>query len=81
MKIFYSVFSGLIYEVFDAEVNNLDEGQIPLKKKPHHSCKKCYGRGFSQFDRDRNIYLLCSCMKKCIEDGYTPKEIKLLPKI
>ena len=35
MKTYYSIFSGIIYEVYDKEVKNLDEGQIPLIKRPN----------------------------------------------
>jgi len=81
MKIYYSLFSGIIYEVFDQEVPNLDEGQIPLKKIPSHACKKCHGRGFSHYDKERGIYPICPCLRKCIQDGYKPTTVKLLPKL
>lgn len=81
MKLFYSIFSGTIYEVFDQEVANLDEGQIPLKSKPSASCSTCYGRGYDHHDKVRGIYPICKCMKKHIADGYKPATVKLLPKV
>jgi hypothetical protein len=78
MKLYYSLFSGIIYEVLDCEAKNLDEGQIPLKSRPKPNCK-CYGRGYSHIDPKRGIYPLCPCMKKHIADGYQPAPIKLLP--
>lgn len=80
MSLYYSLFSGLIYDVLPEEIKILDEGQVPLKKRPHPSCKGCYGRGFTTNDKERGIYPLCKCMKKCILDGYKPVQVKLLPK-
>lgn len=80
MKLFYSIFSGMIYEVFDQEVKNLDEGQVPLKKRPNDSCKHCYGRGFASYDREKGVYPICRCMRKCIVDDYKPVQVKILPK-
>jgi len=81
MKIFYSVFSGTIYSVYDQEEKNLDEGQIPLKSKPSHSCRVCFGRGYSHFDKEKGIYPICKCLRKHIQDGYKPTQIRVLPKI
>lgn len=80
MKLFYSIFSGTIYEVFDSEVVNLDEGQIPLKKRPQSSCK-CFGRGYEYHDKEKGIYPICRCMRKCVVDGYKPTQVRILPKI
>ena len=81
MKTYYSIFSGIIYEVYDKEVKNLDEGQIPLIKRPNCSCKNCYGRGWDYYDKDRGVYNVCKCMRKLIDPSYQPQQIKLLPKI
>lgn len=78
-KIFYSLFSGIIYEVEDREVKNLDDGQIPLKSKPTPSCNHCYGRGYDYIDNSKGIYNICKCMKKHIADDYKPQQIQLLP--
>lgn len=81
MKTYYSIFSGIIYEVYDKEVKNLDEGQIPLIKRPNCSCKNCYGRGWDYHDKDRGVYNVCKCMRKLIDPSYQLQQIKLLPKI
>lgn len=76
-KLFYSIFSGLVYEVPADEVAVLDEGQIPLISRPKPSCNKCYGRGFESFDPKRSIYSACRCLRKCIDPAYTPKDIQI----
>lgn len=81
MKTYYSIFSGIVYDVYDKEVKNLDEGQIPLTKHPNCSCKSCYGRGWDYHDRERGVYNMCKCMRKIIDPSYQPQQIKLLPKI
>ena len=81
MKIFYSIFSGIIYNVYDCEVINLDEGQIPLIGKPSCNCKKCFGRGYSNYDTTSGIYPVCKCMIKYIDPEYKPTDINLLPKL
>ena len=78
-KLFFSLFSGTLYEVYETEVKNLDEGQIPLKKKPSSSCSHCFGRGYEFKDVKKSIYPICRCMRKCIQDGYQPVNIHLLP--
>lgn len=81
MKLFYSIFSGIIYEVFDQEVPNLDEGQVPLKQRPKPSCSTCYGRGYNSHDKAKGIYPICRCMRKCLQDGYKPVQVRILPNI
>lgn len=81
MKTFYSIFSGTVYDVLDREVVNLDEGQIPLLKKPSQSCKICYGRGYSHHDKEKGIWPACKCLQKCIDTNYQPTQIKLLPNL
>lgn len=81
MCLYYSIFSGTIYEVFPKEVPNLDEGQIPLKKRPSQSCKTCFGRGYTHEDKSKGVYPVCKCLKKCIIEGYQPTQIRILPKL
>lgn len=76
-KLYYSIFSGLIYEVCADEVSILDDGQIPLTAKPKHNCKKCFGRGYDSFDPKRNIYNACSCLRKVVDPTYVPKNIQV----
>jgi hypothetical protein len=81
MKLFYSVFSGTIYEVLEREIPNLDEGQIPLLKRPSSSCKVCYGRGWSTHDKEKGIWNVCKCMRKCVDPTYKAQQIRILPKL
>ena len=77
----YSLFSGTLYEVYEREIVNLGDGHIPLDKFPKVTCKNCYGRGYTHYDKDRSIYPICQCMLKCIKEGYQHSQIRLLPKL
>jgi hypothetical protein len=66
-KIFFSLFSGQVYEIPEDEVLTLDEGQIPLTHGPKPNCPKCYGRGFRDKDHLRNTYSPCRCIIKNID--------------
>ena len=81
MKKFISLFSGLIYEVYEEEIPNLDDGQVPLDSLPKASCKHCYGRGYDSHDTLKGVYNLCRCMKKHIAKGYKPRQVRILPVI
>jgi len=63
----FSVFSGTFYELPEFDVDKMDIGQLPLKKKPSSNCSKCYGRGYIGKDLQTCGYLLCSCMRKVID--------------
>lgn len=76
-KLYYSIFSGIVYEVCADESSVLDDGQIPLISRPKISCKKCYGRGYEGVDPKRNLYLACGCLRKCIDPTYVPKDIQV----
>ena len=76
-KLFYRVFSGIIYDICADEVDVLDEGQIPLISRPKTSCKKCFGRGYDGFDAKRGLYSVCPCMRKHIDPTYIPKNIQV----
>jgi len=65
--IFYSLLSGQVYTVDSDEVENLDQFQVPIKKEPDHSCKKCYGRGYIGFDVHKKYYKMCRCINKHID--------------
>ena len=76
-KIYYSIFSGIVYEVCADEVAVLDDGQVPLTAMPSKSCRKCYGRGFVTHDVKRGIYNACNCLRKHVDPNYKPKEIQV----
>lgn len=63
----YSVFSGTLYEALDKDVKLLDNGQIPLKKRPPTSCKKCYGKLDIGRDLQNYTYVPCLCLRKVID--------------
>lgn len=66
-KIFFSLFSGQVYELPEDEVLSADEGQIPLLNNPKPNCKKCYGRGYTDKDHHRNTYTPCKCIIKNLD--------------
>lgn len=74
--IFYSLLSGDVYELPEDELDNLDDFQIPLSKKPNSSCKKCYGRGYLGFDIHKKYYPMCRCVVKNI-DRDRVKDVKI----
>lgn len=63
----FSTFSGTFYEIPEKDVSLLVMGQLPLKKKPSTSCKKCYGRGYVGRDAENLGYYACHCVKKVID--------------
>ena len=65
--IFYSLLSGDVYELSIDEIDNLDEFQIPILRKPKHNCKRCYGRGYIGQDLIKKYYPICSCIGRHID--------------
>ncbi len=63
----YSVFSGETYQCLISDIKILDIGQIPLKKLPNSSCKKCYGKMNLGRDSQNYAYLPCYCLKKVVD--------------
>lgn len=61
----YSAFSGTFYEVLESDLSKLDEGQIPLKRKPSN-CNKCFGRGHNGRDTQSYHYVICNCIRKAV---------------
>lgn len=67
-KLYFSVLSGELYYISEDEIKNLDSAQIPLKKKPSSSCKKCYGRFYVGKDIATGQYAICPrCARRCID--------------
>lgn len=64
MKKFFSIYSGICYEILDDEVDLLDNGQIPLNEFPDTNCKHCTGKGYTVKDSNTNVYIMCKCMVK-----------------
>ena len=63
----FSMVSGEIYPIERDELNNTDQYQIPLLKKPS-SCKKCYGRFYVGYNLTTQYYTPCSkCARKCVD--------------
>lgn len=65
--LYYSLLSGEVYEISTDEVENLDDFQLPLLKRPKESCKQCYGRGYIGYDRLKKYYPMCRCTVKNID--------------
>lgn len=67
-QLMFSLLTGDIYTIESDELKVADRYQIPLVKRPHPSCKKCYGRMYSSFNETLKIYTLCSkCVSKCVD--------------
>jgi hypothetical protein len=64
----FSVYSGIIYDIYPEEFALLDDGQIPLTKRPS-SCNKCYSRGYSGFNTDKLYYTPCTCINKIVDSA------------
>lgn len=80
-KLIYSVFSGTYYDVLEKDVKLLNFGQIPLKKQPPQSCKKCYGRGHVGREQKTFAYEICNCIRKNVDfdllKSIMPQEIDI----
>jgi len=65
---YFSIFGGSLYEVNSDEEAVMDAFQIPLKRIPDSSCKKCLGRFFTGYNSTQQHYIMCpKCSKKCID--------------
>ncbi len=74
-KLYFSVNTGEIYEVWEDEEETLDHFQVPLISRPKSNCKQCYGRFHVGFNMETEMYAVCSkCSKK-----YTDWEKLRLP--
>ena len=71
----FNTYSGETYEIEDVELKNIQEGEIPLKKQPRSSCKKCYGRGHIGFASLQHMFKPCV---QCIEKEVLPGHEKTL---
>jgi hypothetical protein len=68
LNLYFSLITGDIYKVEDDEIKHLDKYQIPLKKRPSNSCKKCFGRFYWGKDLKTGIHVPCpKCMSSCID--------------
>lgn len=68
LKLYFSLISGELFYIEEDEIKNMDETQIPLKKKPNSSCNKCYGRFHVGFHTQGKYYIPCpKCLRKCAD--------------
>jgi hypothetical protein len=68
----FNAYSGELYQLQEAELVNILEGEIPLKKKPNSSCHHCHGRATIGLDKIRKIYQICpKCIYKNLHSNYT----------
>ena len=74
MSIFFSVFTGVIYEIEEEFTDNLDCGQLEITNHPKRNCKKCYGRGYTHKNLKTDHYSLCNCTMK----EATPTMLKVM---
>ena len=74
-QLMYSLITGEIYTIEPDELKNMDQYQIPLIKRPHHSCKVCYGRLHKGYNEVLKVYMPChKCMHKCVDMSAIKKE-------
>jgi hypothetical protein len=65
--LYFSIFSGDIYEVLPEDEKALDSFQLPLKERPK-SCRKCHGYLYLHYSLTDKQYVLCpTCAKKYID--------------
>jgi hypothetical protein len=74
MKWVFSLFSGELYEVSDAEVAQLDAFQLVLKDKPKESCSSCRGKFRTTFYITEKRWNFC---KRCARKLAVLPEVKL----
>lgn len=60
---FFSLTSGIVYQLPEAYTKKLDTYQIPLLSEPKNTCKKCYGRFYTGYNTRQKIFNMC---QKCI---------------
>lgn len=66
-SLYFSLFSGQIYEVSPEDEKALDSFQIPLREKPK-SCRKCHGSFYLHYSLTDKHYVICpKCAKKHID--------------
>jgi hypothetical protein len=63
MNYYISLLSGLKYSLPEKMCENIDKYQIRLTALPKDKCKKCYGRGYTGYDNNLQIFVMCNCVK------------------
>lgn len=63
---FFSVYSGVFYNLPESDVDLVGLGHLPLTKFPKSSCKKCHGRGYTGRHSISLFYQTCSCVQKVL---------------
>jgi hypothetical protein len=69
----FSVFSGSYFQIPEKDLNLLQQGHLPLIKKPRSNCKKCFGRGYSGRNKKELSYFPCSCVLKTLNTDILKK--------
>ena len=72
----YNVFTGKYFQLLEEDAALLSQGQLPLKKIPSQSCKKCYGRGYTGKSLADFTYIPCVCVRKQIDIDLYKKLLK-----
>lgn len=71
--LFFSLTSGVIYELLESYTKKLDVYQIPLTSKPKESCRKCFGRFYTGYNTSQKVFKVC---EKCIIKHADHKKIQ-----
>lgn len=67
-QLVFSLLLGEMYEVESDEIKNLTKFQIPLTSRPSSSCKKCFGRMYTDYNTSTRLFSLCGkCANKYVD--------------
>lgn len=77
-KLFFSVLSGVIYELPEDMKKSLDQYQIPLTKKPPSNCNKCYGRLYTGYNLSLKVFNVCPrCGNRFIDHAQMKNDLNI----
>lgn len=77
-QLMFSMITGDIYEIEADELKIMDKYQIPLVKKPSPSCRKCYGRMYSDYNSTLKLYTPCSkCVNRCVDFSKYQEDVEI----
>lgn len=71
----FSILSGTVYKIEEADLKVLFNYQIPITQPPKHNCKKCHGTGVIGRDIKTGFYHMCSCISSKIREGHNTSNI------
>jgi hypothetical protein len=77
-QLIFSMVTGDIYEIEADELKNMDKYQIPLIRRPSPSCRKCYGRMYSDYNITLKLYTPCrKCVNRCVDFSKYQEDVEI----